>query len=336
MSSWDDAVLGFSAPHLADAKKSVISWATAHRLLVIFREPARATTSASFTHIPFCLLPVQLPNAQYEDGVEWSPVYCRLVDRVSHDVNWLHKTVSTAVIVFMVQPNEANAINQRWLEHNLWEHHGIKMDAHAGLHDDEQRTLTIANFRAGYTPSYNPSERKWCGRAAIARRFVRGAVDTLLETPFAGLFRLKQYPPATEAVKQTALASSEAYLVDLQRKSDGNNLMMMKLRLESDGNNLYGDEVAHALTTFSPAGLESSILVERIFPKVNPAVLVRNSVTTAGGTFIELDIYTTSLSDDGAEIVIKYAGYLLRKKLSGTDEESVVTGFSVVSSPLPM
>ncbi|TYZ63207.1 hypothetical protein PybrP1_003045 [[Pythium] brassicae (nom. inval.)] len=488
--SVDDSgtVLGLSAPQLAAAKESAISWAAAHGLLVGYRDPAYATPSATFTHIPFCLLPVQLPKAQFEHGVALSPVYGRLVDRVSRDIEWLHKTVSTvvaedaftgrllelsklvhaegvqqktylgihrsdymlhepqaesandtqrllqvelntisssfacisslvsdlhrflinrfgqelpsleayyalkagefsarlpanpairelpdalaaahahygvqdAVIVFVVQPNEANAIDQRWLEYNLWEHHSIKvlrktlaeMDAHAVLRDDARRTLevdgrevAVAYFRAGYTPSDYPSEREWRARATIERsfaikcpsiayhlagtkkvqqalaepaalrRFVSDAEAALLETSFAGLYGLEKDAPATEAVKQMALANPKAYVVKPQR--------------EGGGNNLYGDEVAHALTTFSPAELESYILMERIFPKENPAVLVRNSATVAGGTISELGMYITSLFDDGAELVNKHAGHLLRTKLSGTDEGGVATGFSV-------
>lgn len=118
------AVIGLSSEQLAGAKESAISWAAAHGLLVGWRDPASKTpSSAVFTHIPFCLFPVQvrctfvlwrneyavlmasfadcacgskqLPQAQFEHGVALSPVYGRLVDRVSRDIEWLHSTVST-------------------------------------------------------------------------------------------------------------------------------------------------------------------------------------------------------------------------------------------------
>lgn len=54
------AVIGLNAAQLATAKEAAISWAAAHGLLVGWRDPARATPSATFTHIPFCLLPVQV------------------------------------------------------------------------------------------------------------------------------------------------------------------------------------------------------------------------------------------------------------------------------------
>lgn len=55
------AVIGLSSEQLAGAKESAISWAAAHGLLVGWRDPAStAPSSAVFTHIPFCLFPVQV------------------------------------------------------------------------------------------------------------------------------------------------------------------------------------------------------------------------------------------------------------------------------------
>lgn len=287
-----------------------------------------------------------------------SVVTMRLIRAI---VVFLHHS---AIIVFVVQPNEANAIDQRWLEYNLWDHHGIKVlrktlaevEAQATLKDAKRalvidgHEVAVAYFRAGYTPVDYPSEIEWSGRTKIERsfaikcpsiayhlagtkkvqqalavpsalrRFVSDEEAVLLESSFAGLYGLEKESPETEKIKQMAIANPKAFVVKPQR--------------EGGGNNLYGDEVADAMKTFSPTELESYILMERIFPKENPAVLVRNSITAAGGTISELGMYITSLFDDGEEIVNKHAGHLLRTKLSGTDEGGVATGFSVVSSPL--
>jgi len=269
--------------------------------------------------------------------------------------------------MFVVQPNEANAIDQRWLEYNLWEQHGVRVlrrtmadvDARGQLVEcDGKRTLVIdgrevavAYFRSAYTPNDYPSEREWAGRTLIERsyaikcpsiayhlagtkkvqqvlaqpqvlrRFMSEEEATLLETSFAGLYGLEKDAPRVEAIKQMAIANPRSYVLKPQR--------------EGGGNNLYGDEVAEGIQTMSPSELESFILMERIFPKENPAVLVRNSLTSSGKTISELGMYITSLFDaEGKELVNKHAGHLLRTKLSGTDEGGVATGFSVVSSPL--
>ncbi|RLN97338.1 hypothetical protein BBJ28_00003415 [Nothophytophthora sp. Chile5] len=497
LSGRDDngAVIGLTPEQLADMKEQAIAYAAAHGLLVGWRDPseAAAAPAATFTHIPFCLLPVQqFPKTQFELGVTLSPLYGRLVDRVSRDIDWLHacvqsvvaedqftgrllalsrlvqsegvqqkaylgihrsdymlhepeaagsgdsqrllqvelntisssfgcisslvsdmhrfvwafracgvfvsceeltfvvsrcllmaadslsvalqrtslpwKATTAAIVLFVVQPNEANAIDQRWLEYNLWEHHGVSVlrrtmaeinargvlkkreDGKQAL-DIDGHEVAVAYFRAGYTPNDYPSEQEWAGRTLIERsfaikcpsiayhlagtkkvqqvlaepsvlcRFMTEEEAKQLETSFAGLYGLEKDAPATARVKQMAVENPRAFVLKPQR--------------EGGGNNLYGDEVAAAIQRMSPTELESFILMARIFPKENAAVLVRNSATVGGTTISELGMYIASLFDaDGKEIVNKHAGHLLRTKLAGTDEGGVATGFSVVSSPL--
>ncbi|KAG3105765.1 Glutathione synthetase [Phytophthora idaei] len=490
------AVIGLSNTQLADVKEHAIAYAAAHGLLVGWRDPSKPKEpTPAFTHIPLCLLPMQFPRAQFEHGVNLSPIYGRLVDRVSRDVDWLHRCVQSvvaedaftarllelsklvqqegvqqkaylgihrsdymlhepqadvagdsqrllqvelntisssfacisslvsgmhsflvsrlgaeipalekhygipsteycnslpqndaitelpdalavahkqygakdAVVMFVVQPNEANAIDQRWLEYNLWEHHGIRVlrrtmaevDARGKLVErDGKRTLVIderevsvAYFRSAYTPNDYPTEHEWAGRTliersyaikcpsiayhlagtkkvqqvlaqpAVLRHFMSEEEAKALETSFAGLYGLEKDSATIEDVKKMAIANPRSFVLKPQR--------------EGGGNNLYGDEVASAIQKMSPAELESYILMERIFPKENPAVLLRNSLTSSGPTISELGMFITSLFDgEGKEIVNKHAGHLLRTKLSGTDEGGVATGFSVVSSPL--
>eukprot|EP00644_Phytophthora_capsici_P008566 jgi/Phyca11/111679/e_gw1.20.35.1 len=490
------AVIGLSDAQLEDVKEQAIAYAAAHGLLVGWRDPMKPKEpTAAFTHIPFCLLPVQFPRKQFEHGVKLSPIYGRLVDRVSRDVEWLHNCVQSvveedaftarllelskevqaegvqqkaylgihrsdymlhepqaevagdsqrllqvelntisssfacisslvsgmhsflvnrlgadipglgkhygiasteypnglpqndaitelpnalaaahkhygvkdSVVMFVVQPNEANAIDQRWLEYNLWEHHNVRVlrrtmaevDARGKLVErDGKRTLVIdgqeisvAYFRSAYTPNDYPTEQEWSGRKliersyaikcpsiayhlagtkkvqqvlaqpAVLRRFVSEEEAKELETSFAGLYGLEKDSKTIDQVKKMAITNPRSYVLKPQR--------------EGGGNNLYGDEVAAAIQTMSPTELESYILMERIFPKENSAVLVRNNVTSSGPTISELGMFITSLFDgEGKEIVNKHAGHLLRTKLSGTDEGGVATGFSVVSSPL--
>ncbi|RLN26037.1 hypothetical protein BBO99_00000541 [Phytophthora kernoviae] len=514
--------IGLLPSQLADAKEQAIAYAAAHGLLVGWRDPTNPQeATAVFTHIPFCLLPVQFPRAQFEHGVTLSPIYGRMVDRVSRDIDWLHTCVQSvveedeftgrllelsrqvqkegvqqktylgihrsdymlhepqegvegdsqrllqvelntisssfgcisslvsgmhkflvdrvavdipalekhygissseyhnglpqndavkelpdalaaahkhygvkkyvskalgslliglyvltsmlccgyysAVVVFVVQPNEANAIDQRWLEYNLWEHHGVRVlrrtmaefDARGKLVDrDGKRTLVIddhevavAYFRSGYTPNDYPTENEWSGRMlieqsyaikcpsiayhlagtkkvqqvlaqpSVLRRFMSEEEAKQLETSFAGLYGLEKDSSTIDDVKKMAITNPRSFVLKPQR--------------EGGGNNLYGDEIASAIQTMSATELESFILMERIFPKENPAILVRNSITSGGATISELGMFITSLfGADGKEIVNKHAGHLLRTKLSGTDEGGVATGFSVVSSPL--
>ncbi|CAI5701487.1 unnamed protein product [Peronospora effusa] len=489
------AILGLNDEQFIELKEQAIAYAASHGLLVSLHDQSKPQdVSSAFTHIPFCLLPIQFPRKHFELGMELSPIYGRLVDRVSRDVEWLHSCVQSvvaedaftgrllelsrlvqkegvqqqtylglhrsdymlhepqtdkssdsqrllqvelntisssfgcissfvssmhsflvnrfgdipalekhygitsgdyskglpqndailelpnalaaahkhygvknAVIMFVVQPNEANAIDQRWLEYNLWEHHGIcvlrltlaDVDACGKLVErDGKRTLVldgrevaVAYFRAAYTPNDYPTEQEWAGRTiiersyaikcpsiayhlagtkkvqqvlaqpAVLRRFVAEEEALQLEQSFAGLYGLERNSPTIEDVKKMAITNPHMYVLKPQR--------------EGGGNNLYGDDVASAIQKMSPAELESFILMERIFPKENPAVLVRNSCSSSGCTISELGMFITSLFDgEGKEIINKHAGHLLRTKLSGTDEGGVATGFSVVSSPM--
>lgn len=268
-------------------------------------------------------------------------------------------------MLFVVQPNEANSIDQRWLEYNLWDHYDIRVlrrtlaevNARGVLKDDAKRTLVIeghevavAYFRSAYTPNDYPSETEWEGRTllersyaikcppiayhlagtkkvqqalaapTVLRKFMSESEAALLETSFAGLYGLEKESAETEQTKNMAIANPNAFVLKPQR--------------EGGGNNLYGADVAVAMQTMTPTELESYILMSRIFPNTNPAVLIRNGAAASGETLSELGMYITCLFDDGKEIVNQHAGHLLRTKLSGTDEGGVATGFSVISSPL--
>ncbi|RHY20789.1 hypothetical protein DYB36_011170 [Aphanomyces astaci] len=93
------------------------------------------------------------------------------------------------------------------------------------------------------------------------------------------------------------------------------------------------EEVVEALATLTPAEVESFILMERILPQEQPAVLVRNGAPVSGDTISELGMFSVALFDNGKAILNEHAGHLLRTKLSTTNEGGVAAGFAVLSSP---
>ena len=111
---------------------------------------------------------------------------------------------------------------------------------------------------------------------------------------------------------------------------------MLKPQREGGGNNFYGDELRDALRSMPPAELAGYILMQRIFPRKYPAVLVRGGAFVAGPSVSELGMFGTVLADveeKGGVLHNKHAGYLLRTKLDGTDEGGVATGFAVLNAP---
>jgi glutathione synthase len=87
----------------------------------------------------------------------------------------------------------------------------------------------------------------------------------LLRSVFAGLYSLDTVDGQDlSALKVLAIASPDNYVLKPQR--------------EGGGNNLYGDEIVHALQTMTASELSAFILMERIRPPHQQAVLVRDCV----------------------------------------------------------
>jgi len=118
---------------------------------------------------------------------------------------------------------------------------------------------------------------------------------------------------------------------------------VLKPQREGGGNNLYGAAVAAAL---GPGGMDAGtlaghILMERVFPPVAPALLVKAGALTVQPAVSELGIYSVWISapaagDDGKGVTVvldEGAGHLLRTKAVGVDEGGVAAGFAVLDSP---
>jgi len=93
------------------------------------------------------------------------------------------------------------------------------------------------------------------------------------------------------------------------------------------------DDDGGAGLSLGPA-LSDFILMERLFPPQQRAVLLRNGrVEGVGMTISELGCYGTIVASGDGEIVHnEYAGFLLRTKFSGVDEGGVASGFATLSS----
>ena len=75
--------------------------------------------------------------------------------------------------------------------------------------------------------------------------------------------------------------------------------------------------------------------MQRIFPRAEPAVLVRGAAPTAGPAVSELGVYSIYLRAHSGRVLLNRAtGHLVRTKLLGTDEGGVNAGFAVLSSPI--
>ena len=269
------------------------------------------------------------------------------------------------VVLMIVQPNERNVIDQRGLEHQLWAAHGVPLRRatleevqRQGKLDGDTKALrlgadevSVAYFRAGYTPNDYPTETEWAARLLIERsfaikcpsigqhlagtkkvqqvlaapamlaRFVNPEQAAVLSSCFAGLHGLDEAGGAeVERAVSAALDSPEAYVLKPQR--------------EGGGNNLYGEEMATALAEMPAAERASYILMERISPPTHALPLMRNGVLDGGECIAELGIFGVFLGDGRQVLLNEQAGHLLRAKLAEVDEGGVCAGFAVLSSPV--
>ena len=111
---------------------------------------------------------------------------------------------------------------------------------------------------------------------------------------------------------------------------------MLKPQREGGGNNFYGEELRAKLrgVRADDASLADLILMQRILPPLQPAMLVSRGASSVGPTISELGVFGTFLAAGDRVVVNRYAGHILRTKLDGVDEGGVATGYAVLSSPL--
>ncbi|KAJ2878984.1 Glutathione synthetase, partial [Coemansia asiatica] len=88
-----------------------------------------------------------------------------------------------ALVVMVVQPNERNVYDQRFVEARLWENHRIKVVrlTFAEIHDrctvgsdnrlhlDGNKEVAVAYYRSGYAPTDFPSDKEWEGRWLVEK-----------------------------------------------------------------------------------------------------------------------------------------------------------------------
>jgi len=365
-------------------------------------------SSISTGGVPQSLAMIRLPAAM-------AVAYNRYCARFNIDTNDGDDTAAAAtatiepVILFVVQPNETNTVDQRLLEFALWDNHEIPVvrmslgEIHSRVVLDEvSGRLTIQNdndgsgsggavvvqevavvyFRAGYAPTdypsgYNMSDGsgiEWLARERLERGCAakcpnlgyhlagtkkvqqelarRGAVEQFFEndaddvdvaaqirTAFAGLYSLD----GADANEDDMEAVKDVLFNDAQGQ------YVLKPQREGGGYNYYGDNLANKLkenctitvdddgnkdVTLSP-DLSEFILMERLFPPQQRAILLRNGqVEGTGMSISELGCFGAIVtSGDGEVVHNEYAGFLLRTKFSGVDEGGVASGFATLSSP---
>ncbi|KAL8166393.1 hypothetical protein V2J09_007892 [Rumex salicifolius] len=270
---------------------------------------------------------------------------------------WSEYNNPRAVVMIVVQPEERNMYDQHWLSFIT---HGVssirrtltQINSEGELSADgilsvSGKEVALVYFRAGYTPSDYPSEAEWNARLTmeqssaikcptisyhlagskkiqqelanpnVLERFLDSKDEvSLIRKCFAGLWSLDDSSVVSDAIEKP-------------------DLYVMKPQREGGGNNVYGDEVKEALLRIQKEGSDEDaayILMQRIFPTVSPAILVRDGLCHKDHAISELGVYGTYLRNKEGVILNQQSGYLMRTKVASSNEGGVAAGYAVLDS----
>ncbi|XAR52557.1 Glutathione synthase [Bertholletia excelsa] len=271
---------------------------------------------------------------------------------------WKEYNNPRAVVMVVVQPEERNMYDQHWLCSVLKERHNVssirktlaEVDAQGVLQEDGAllvggQAVAVIYFRAGYAPTDYPSESEWCARQLmeqssavkcpsisyhlagtkkiqqelakpnVLERFLENKDDIAkVRKCFAGLWSLDD-----SSIVKDAIARPELYVMKPQR--------------EGGGNNIYGDDVSQKLIQLQEGGSEENaayILMQRIFPTISPTFLLREGICHRDHAISELGVYGAYLRNKEKLIMNEQCGYLMRTKVSSSNEGGVAAGFAVL------
>ncbi|XP_027160433.1 glutathione synthetase, chloroplastic [Coffea eugenioides] len=273
---------------------------------------------------------------------------------------WTEYNNPRAVIMVVVQPEERNMYDQHWLCAVLKEQYQIttirkslaEIDATGELQADGTllvggEAVAVVYFRAGYAPTDYPSEFEW--RARLLMEQSSAIKCPSIAYHLAGTKKIQQElakPGVLEGFLENKDDISKLRrcfaglwsLDDLQIIKDAierPGLYVMKPQREGGGNNIYGDDVKETLLRLHMTGNQEDaayILMQRIFPAVSPAILMRDGVSHRDQTISELGVYGAYLRNKTKVIMNDNCGYLMRTKVSSSNEGGVAAGFAVLDS----
>ncbi|KAM3219026.1 glutathione synthetase, chloroplastic [Capsicum chacoense] len=265
-----------------------------------------------------------------------------------------------AVVMFVVQSEERNMYDQHWLSASLRERHQVttirktlaEIDALGELRQDgtlvvDGQAVAVVYFRAGYAPSDYHSESEWKARLLMEQS--RAVKCPSISYHLAGTKKIQQELAKPNVLERflenkddiAKLRKCFAGLWSLDESDTVNDaiekpgLYVMKPQREGGGNNIYGENVKEALLKLQKEGTGSDaayILMQRIFPKISHSILMREGIPHKEQTISELGIYGSYLRNKTEVVINQQAGYLMRTKVSSSNEGGVAAGFAVLDS----
>lgn len=242
-------------------------------------------------------------------------------------------------VVFLIQEPERNVFDQRHLEYELNDSHGVRtfrLPFDRVLKDtkvDEKRKLiyrppqspgkqyevTVVYFRAGYAPTEYEGQEAWDARLHLERSAAikcpsillqlagTKKVQQVLATPHSP--HLKRFLPdekkAADVLKTFApiypMDQSEAGLEARKLATDPESAKryVLKPQREGGGNNVYRKAIPEFLKSMPESHWPAWILMEMIEPPEQSNVIFRNGEMQKGGVICELGLYGACIWKQG-------------------------------------
>jgi len=266
-------------------------------------------------------------------------------------------------VLIVVQPTETNVSDQRLVEYELWNTHGIPMIRRtlAEINDNAKLdlkknlildgyTISVVYFRAGYTPKDYPSQKEW--DAVLKMNQSMSILCPSVALHLTGCKKIQQTLSLPGCVEKfmgdkegSILRKYFAGLWGLEKEDDETKAIIAKAinapddyvvkpQREGGGNNIWRDELKKFLSSASVKERSPYILMERIKPANRRGILLRNSEVRDGTVSNEIGTFASYINDGKTEYLNEFMGHLVRTKLEGTDEGGVASGYAVVSSPM--
>lgn len=274
-----------------------------------------------------------------------------------------------AVVLFVVQPDETNVMDQRLVEYELFRQYGI-LCVRATLEQVNRKTtigdrnrlifiplgaeVSVVYYRAGYAPHEYRSQAEWAARERLESSHAVQCPSVL--TQLCGTKKIQQLLTLPSFVEQLQpdLTADELALVrktftgmwpldESPLGKEGQRLALeqperfvLKPQREGGGNNIYKKDIPAYLASVDRATWPAYVLMELIeSPKISNIILKDNELVS-GRIVSELGVFGTALwdIDQGRELMNNQAGFLLRTKLQKSNEGGIAAGFGCLDAVL--
>lgn len=238
-------------------------------------------------------------------------------------------------VIFLIQDPERNVFDQRHLEYELNQAHGVrtfrlpfgrvltdtKVDSERKLiytppqSPNKQYEVTVVYFRAGYAPTEYESQAAWDARLHLERSAAIKCPSVLLQlagtkkvqqvlaTPHSP--HLKRFLPDEKQASQVLKTFAPIYPMDqsaaglearrLATDPTSATRYVLKPQREGGGNNVYRAAIPEFLKSTPESHWPAWILMEMIEPPAQSNVIFRNGETQRGGVICELGMYGACL-----------------------------------------